>query len=116
MNDDDPGLQIDLDEQQWEARWGEFFYRFDAWRVTTLVLLGLELVTVSVCAWRSWLWVSWKKVGPDAFKGSPDATYLYESCKQLALHGEWALLGVWICAVILLLATPRPNSSRLKGG
>jgi hypothetical protein len=71
---------------------------FPLMRRAFLALLLVELLVITGFAWRSWVWLEWSKLGPDAFPGSPDAAYLYYTCQRAALWSGRFLIGTWIFA------------------
>jgi hypothetical protein len=82
-------------------------------RLITLYL-GLEAIAIAVYCWLLRGWIGWKSVGPAAFPGSPDASWLYSSASQGYQWATGFLEGVWLAgivgALILKAPTAQPNS------
>jgi hypothetical protein len=80
-----------------------------------VALLVVEILVILVFAWRSWLWLGWSKIGPDAFPGSPDAAYLYYACQRGAIWSARLLVCTWIAVVSLVAIRWKSSSDRRVG-
>jgi hypothetical protein len=78
-----------------------------------LVLLIVEVLASAFYCLRSWVWLGWQQTGPEAFPGSPDAYYLYESAMLGASWSGGLLIGLWVgsagAVVASQVSTPKPH-------
>jgi len=73
-------------------------------RRALILFLTVEIFVVGLYAWRAYVWYGWRQVGPDAFPGSPDAVYLYQSAERSSTWIEGLVVGILIGAVGISLS------------
>jgi hypothetical protein len=65
--------------------------------------LAIEGIAIALYCWLLWGWIGWKAVGPHAFPGSPDASWLYFRSLEYCRWATGFLVGVWVGGVVCVL-------------